>query len=473
LFAYGVLGQVWHLPSEIRLVLILAASLMKDRMGPLGKNAEKPGWGTIWTMTHIVETIGKKRDGGRLSDLEIREAVAGYVNGNIAHEQMSALLMAILLNGLDEEETTSLCQAYVASGERLTYDGLYDRTTDKHSTGGVGDKITLILTPMVMALGGVVPQLSGRGLGHTGGTLDKLEAITGFEATLPADQMQRQLREVGGFICAASEDLAPADRMIYALRDVTGTVPSIPLIAASIMSKKIAEGTKSLVLDVKTGGGAFMKTEAEARKLAEVMLKIGKNSGLETRAVITRMDEPLGHTAGNALEVVEALEVLSGGGPRDVRELCTVLAVEMLEAAGLDSSGAATVLDDGRAMREFEKLIRAQGGDLGAGFAKASHILEVTAEQDGYVAQVDAMEVATVAWHLGAGRSRKEEAIDPAAGVVWRKKAGETVRAGETLLELHTNDESRLERVLENARRAVQVSTTCPEPSGLVVEILR
>ena len=424
-------------------------------------------------MAGILEIISKKRDGLRLEAGEIGNIVNGYVRGEVAHEQMSAFLMAVVLRGLDPAETAALCQSYVDSGSTLHYPGLCKPTTDKHSTGGVGDKITLILTPMVMAMGAAVPQLSGRGLGHTGGTLDKLESIHGFTSTLSQTQMESQLRSVGGFICAASPDLAPADRLIYALRDVTGTVPSIPLIAASIMSKKIAEGTESLVLDVKVGKGAFMATENEARELSNTMLDIGRHARMNTRVVLSRMDEPLGYTAGNALEVAEALEVLAGGGPRDIIELCTVLAVEMLEAAGMPTDGVESVLGSGKALRAFEELVKAQGGDLDKPMRGAYIVEHILAETGGYIEEIDAMEVAMAAWKLGAGRVRKEDFVDHSAGVVWTKKSGEYVRAGEKLIELHTSSEDRLRAGMEHAKRAIKISSTAPEARPLVLDILR
>ncbi len=391
-----------------------------------------------------VEVIAAKRDRNRLTDAQIDWVVDAYTRGAVADEQMSALLMAILLNGMSSAEISRWTAAMIASGERLDFSGLSRPTTDKHSTGGVGDKITLPLTPLVAACGAAVPQLSGRGLGHTGGTLDKLESIPGWRAALSNDEMTRQLAEVGGVICAAGEGLAPADRKMYALRDVTGTVEAVPLIASSIMSKKIAEGTGALVLDVKVGSGAFMKTEEQARVLAQTMVQLGVDAGVNTVALLTDMSTPLGLTAGNALEVRESLEVLAGGGPPDVVELTLNLAQEMLEAAGI-SADPEQVLKDGRAMDSWRRMIAAQGGDPSAELPTAKHTQHVLAPADGVLVSLDAMAVGVSAWRLGAGRSRKEDPVQAAAGVEMHVKPGGEVRAGEPLFTLHTDTPERFE----------------------------
>ena len=365
-----------------------------------------------------VEVILAKRDGGRLSDSQVDWVVDAYTRGVVADEQMSALAMAILLNGMDRPEIARWTAAMIASGERMDFSSLSRPTADKHSTGGVGDKITLPLAPLVAACGVAVPQLSGRGLGHTGGTLDKLEAIPGWRAALSTRQMLDQLEDVGAVICAAGTGLAPADRKLYALRDVTGTVESVPLIASSIMSKKIAEGTNGLVLDVKSGSGAFMKTPERARELAAAMVEIGTAHGLRTTAVLTEMSVPLGRAVGNALEVAESVEVLRGGGPPDVVELTVALAREMLALAGLDTetdTDPAQVLASGGAYPVWEAMIAAQGGDPTAPLPAATHVEELRAERSGVLVRCDALAVGVAAWRLGAGRARKDDAVQAAA----------------------------------------------------------
>jgi thymidine phosphorylase len=394
-----------------------------------------------------VDVIARKRDGGALTGPEIDWVVDAYTRGAVADEQMSALLMAILLNGMTSAEIVRWTAAMVASGERLDYSGLGRPTADKHSTGGVGDKITLPLTPLVAACGVAVPQLSGRGLGHTGGTLDKLEAVPGWRASRSNAEMYAQLRDVGAVICAAGSGLAPADRKMYALRDVTATVESIPLIASSIMSKKIAEGTRALVLDVKVGSGAFMKTEDDARLLAATMVALGGTAGVTTVALLTDMNTPLGLTAGNALEVREALEVLDGGGPPDVVELTLTLAREMLAAAGSDVDPA-PVLKDGRAMDSWRRMIAAQGGDPDAPLPVAREAHQVLAPADGTLLELDAMAVGVAAWRLGAGRSRKEDDVQAGAGVEMHVKPGGEVTAGQPLLTLHTDTPERFDAAL-------------------------
>jgi thymidine phosphorylase len=396
-----------------------------------------------------VEVIGAKRDRGELSDSQIDWVVAAYTRGDVADEQMSALAMAILLNGMTRREISRWTSAMIASGERMDFSGLSRPTADKHSTGGVGDKITLPLAPLVAACGVAVPQLSGRGLGHTGGTLDKLESIPGWRAALTNDEMLAQLESVGAVICAAGDGLAPADKKLYALRDVTGTVPAIPLIASSIMSKKIAEGTGALVLDVKVGSGAFMRTVEDARELATTMVGLGTDAGVHTVALLTDMSTPLGLTAGNAIEVAESVEVLAGGGPPDVVELTLALAREMLAGAGRGDVDPADRLADGSAMDAWRAMISAQGGDPSAErpTARESHV--VNAPSSGVLTRLDAMAVGLAAWRLGAGRARKEDPVQAGAGVVWHARPGDDVREGEPLFTLLSDDTSRFERALE------------------------
>jgi thymidine phosphorylase len=386
---------------------------------------------------HIVDVIHTKRDGGRLSDEQIDWVLAAYTRGDVADEQMASLAMAILLNGMETGEISRWTQAMIDSGEVLSFGDIGRPLVDKHSTGGVGDKITLPLAPLVAACGAAVPQLSGRGLGHTGGTLDKLESIPGWRASLSLDEIAAQLSDVGAVICATTPTLAPADRKLYALRDVTGTVESIPLIASSIMSKKIAEGTGGLVLDVKVGSGAFMKTEARARELAETMVRIGTAHGLATTALLTGMSVPLGRAVGNALEVAESVEVLRGGGPADVVALTVALAREMLALAKIDADPA-EVLASGAAHAVWERMIAAQGGDPSAPLPVASHVEHVVAAGSGVV-ELDALAVGVASWRLGAGRARKEDAVQAGAGVLLLVEPGEQVEAGQPLLELHTD----------------------------------
>jgi thymidine phosphorylase len=411
---------------------------------------------------NAVDVIIAKRDGGRLSADEIDWIVAAFTRGEVADEQMAALAMAILLRGMDAAETARWTHAMIESGERLALPDVGKPLVDKHSTGGVGDKITLALTPLIAACGAAVPQLSGRGLGHTGGTLDKLESIVGWRAELSTEEIAAQLAEVGAVVCATTPTLAPADRKLYALRDVTGTVPSVPLIASSIMSKKIAEGTGSLVLDVKVGTGAFMRTLAEARALAEAMVAIGSAHGLPTRAVLTGMSVPLGRAVGNALEVAEAVDVLRGGGPADVRSLVLLLAAEMLDLAGLSADPAA-VLDSGAALDAWQRMIAAQGGDPAAALPRARHVREVTATSSG-VPALDALAIGTAAWRLGAGRARKEDPVQAAAGVTLLVEPGVEVRAGEPVLELHTDTPERFDAAAAALEPALRPAVEGPEP---------
>ena len=408
-----------------------------------------------------VEIISAKRDKGELSDPQIDWIVDAYTRGVVADEQMSALLMAILLNGMNMREISRWTDAMINSGERMNWSALSRKTADKHSTGGVGDKITLPLAPLVAACGGAVPQLSGRGLGHTGGTLDKLESIPGWRASLSNAEMLKVLQDCGAVICAAGAGLAPADKKLNALRDVTGTVPAIPLIASSIMSKKIAEGTSALILDVQTGAGAFMSDPLKARELAQTMVALGTRAGVNTRALITAMDVPLGLTAGNALEVRESVEVLAGGGPADIVELTLVMAREMLDAAGIKPTmDPADALKNGVAMDVWRQMISAQGGDPDAKLPVAREQYVVTAESTGEIIEMNAMSVGISAWRLGAGRSRQGETVQAGAGIEIHAKPGESITAGAPLFTLHTDDSPRFERALEALQGAVRISST-------------
>ncbi|WP_425864434.1 thymidine phosphorylase [Arthrobacter sp. TWP1-1] len=422
-----------------------------------------------------VDIIRTKRDKGTLSADQIAWTIDAYTRGTIADEQMAALNMAILLNGMDRAEISQWTTAMINSGERMDFAslrtpaGVSMLTTDKHSTGGVGDKITLPLAPLVAVFGVAVPQLSGRGLGHTGGTLDKLEAIPGWRANLSNEEMMRQLSEVGAVICAAGAGLAPADKKLYALRDVTGTVEAIPLIASSIMSKKIAEGTGALVLDVKVGSGAFMKSVEMARELAETMVALGKDAGVNTVALLTDMSTPLGLTAGNAIEVEESVEVLAGGGPEDVVELTVKLAEEMLEAAGVRGADPAAALKDGRAMDVWRRMISAQGGDPDAALPVARESEVIYAPADGVLVGLDAMAVGVAAWRLGAGRARKEDIVQAGAGVRMHAKPGALVRAGEPLMTLLTDTPEKFGRAKEALEGAV---TIAPEGSRPAIKLI-
>jgi thymidine phosphorylase len=402
----------------------------------------------VATVHDAVEVIIAKRDGAELSDSQIDWVVDAYTTGVVADEQMAALAMAILLNGMNRREISRWTKAMIASGERMDFSPLSRPTSDKHSTGGVGDKITLPLAPLVAACGVAVPQLSGRGLGHTGGTLDKLESVPGWQASLSNEAMLAQLEDVGAVICAAGAGLAPADKKLYALRDVTGTVEAIPLIASSIMSKKIAEGTGSLVLDVKVGTGAFMKDLARARELARTMVALGTDAGVHTVALLTDMSTPLGLTAGNALEVRESVEVLAGGGPADVVELTLALAREMLAGAGRSDVDPAAVLASGKAMDVWNQMISAQGGDPSATLPVARETHVVNAPSSGVLTRLDAMAVGLAAWRLGAGRAKLGDDVQAGAGVVWHARPGDPVTEGQPLLTLHTDEPARFERAL-------------------------
>ncbi|MEI4272361.1 thymidine phosphorylase [Klenkia sp. LSe6-5] len=407
-----------------------------------------------------IDVIRAKRDGVELTGDQIRWVIGAYTAGQVPDEQMSALLMSVFFRGMTPAELAAWTQAMIDSGVRKDLSSLGAPTADKHSTGGVGDKVTLPLAPLVAACGVAVPQLSGRGLGHTGGTLDKLEAIPGWRASLTEDEYLGQLRDVGAVVCAAGNDLAPADKLLYALRDVTGTVESIPLIASSIMSKKIAEGADALVLDVKTGSGAFMKDVESSRELARTMVGLGEAAGVRTVALVTAMDRPLGRSAGNAVEVAESVEVLAGGGPADLVELTLALAREMLAGAGRGDVDPAAALADGRAMDAWRRMIRAQGGDPDAPLPQPAERHVVTAPATGTLTRLDAFSLGVAAWRLGAGRARKEDPVSASAGVVWHASVGEQVTAGQPLLELQTDEPARIERALAALEGAVGVDTS-------------
>ena len=416
-----------------------------------------------------VELIIAKRENGELSTEAINWLIANYTSGAVADEQMSAMAMAILLNGMNRREIRDMTLAMIASGERLDFSTLKQPTSDKHSTGGVGDKITLTLAPLVASFGVAMPQLSGRGLGHTGGTLDKMEAIPGWRANLTNAEMHAQLESVGAVICAAGSGLAPADKKLYALRDVTGTVEAIPLIASSIMSKKIAEGTGSLVLDVKVGSGAFMKNIERARELATVLVQLGNDAGVKTSAMLTDMSTPLGLQVGNALEVQEAVEVLAGGGPQDVIDITIELAREMLRLAGVGDVDVAAALADGRAMDKWRQMVAAQGGNPDAPMpvARESHV--VTATASGVLTQLDALAVGVASWRLGAGRERKEDAVQLGAGITLHAQQGQRVTAGQPLMTLFTNEPARFERALASLEGGITIDAAASESQKTIV----
>lgn len=419
-----------------------------------------------------VDLIKAKRDQGELSGGEIRWLVDAYVRGVVADEQMSAMTMAILLRGMTRRETNDLTAAMVASGERLDFSTLSRPTADKHSTGGVGDKITLPLAPLVASFGVAVPQLSGRGLGHTGGTLDKFESIPGWRANLSNDEMYAQLENVGAVVCAAGSGLAPADRKLYALRDTTGTVEAIPLIASSIMSKKLAEGTGVLVLDVKFGNGAFMSTLERASELAEVLVGIGTDAGVKTRAVLSNMNTPLGLAIGNANEVRESVEVLAGGGPADVVELTVTLAEHMLELAGINDVDVRANLSNGKAMDVWRAMVSAQGGDPDAALPVAGETHVVTADRDGVITHMDALPFGIGAWRMGAGRARKEDAVVHAAGIDLHVKPGDSVKMGDPVFTLSANDAARFDRALDALDGAWGIGDSVIDHGPLIAGII-
>lgn len=405
----------------------------------------------------VVDLIHTKRDGGTLSTDQISWLIDAYTRGYVGDEQMAAMTMAIFIRGMQRDEIRDLTMAMIASGERLDFSGLSKKTTDKHSTGGVGDKITLPLAPLVASFGVAVPQLSGRGLGHTGGTLDKLESIPGWRAKLSNDEFMAQLDAVGAVICAAGSGLAPADGKLYALRDITGTVEAIPLIASSIMSKKIAEGTAALVLDVKFGSGAFMQDPARSRELAETMVALGNDAGVATRALLTNMNVPLGLAIGNANEVRESVEVLAGGGPADVVELTLALAREMLDLAGMPDADVAGALKSGQAMDTWRAMISAQGGDPDAALPSPRETQVVSAERDGILVKQEALPFGIAAWRLGAGRARKEDPVQHSAGIDVHVKPGQAVKKGDPLFTMGTDEPARFARALEALEGAYEI----------------
>ncbi|WP_343600415.1 thymidine phosphorylase [Mycobacterium sp.] len=413
--------------------------------------------------------IATKRDGGRLPDAAIDWVVDAYTRGRVAEEQMSALLMAICLRGMDHGETARWTSAMVASGEQWDFGDLGLPTVDKHSTGGVGDKVTLPLVAVVAACGAAVPQASGRGLGHSGGTLDKLESIVGFTAALSRQQVRQQLCDVGAAIFAAGA-LAPADARLYALRDITGTVESPPLIAGSVMGKKLAEGTGALVLDVKVGSGALLRSQERCRELAETMVALGAEHGLPTRALLTDMNAPLGCATGNALEVAEALDVLAGGGPDDVVALTVALAAEMLELAGLDGRDPAQALRDGTAMDRFRALIAAQGGDLSAPLPMGRCRETVTAPRGGTIGDIDARAVGMAVWRLGAGRTRPGQPVQAGAGLRIHRRPGDLVAAGEAVFSLYTDTPDRFGAAMAELDGGWSVADTPPGPRPLIID---
>ncbi|WP_301113944.1 thymidine phosphorylase [Microbacterium sp.] len=417
-----------------------------------------------------IDIIRTKRSGGALSGNEIRWLVDAYTRGDVAEEQMSAWAMAVFFQGMNRSETRDLTLAMLNSGTRLSFDHLEVPTVDKHSTGGVGDKITLPLMPLVASFGVAVPQLAGRGLGHTGGTLDKLESFPGWRASLTNAEMFAQLRDVGGVICAAGEELAPADKKLYALRDATGTVEAIPLIASSIMSKKIAEGTRALVLDVKFGSGAFLPEIERGRELARTMVALGEDAGVRTTALLTDMSAPLGMTVGNANEVRESVEVLSGGGPEDVVDLTVTLAREMLALAGRADVDVAAALADGRAMDVWRRALRAQGADPDAALPTPNETTVIRAERDGVLSRLDAWSVGVAAWRLGAGRARRQDPIDHAAGIELHAKPGDRVRAGQPLMTLGADEDTRFGRAVEALEHAWTIEDESPCARPLVAE---
>lgn len=431
----------------------------------------------------MYDIIMKKRNGGTLSKEEIRYFIEGYTHGEIPDYQVSALMMAIYFQKMTEAETYELTMAMAHSGDMLDLSEIHGCKVDKHSTGGVGDKTSLALTPMVAACGIPVAKMSGRGLGHTGGTIDKLESFPGFTTSLTKEQFIRNVNDIGIAIMGQTADLAPADKKLYALRDVTATVDNMSLIASSIMSKKLAAGADAIVLDVKTGSGAFMKREEDAFALAEEMVKIGKNAGRKTIAVISDMDQPLGRAVGNALEVKEAIATLNGEGPEDFRELVMVLGSQMLLAGGKAETVEqaremlARAIADQSALKKMAQFVEAQGGDAKAVsypeiLPAASMVVPVCADTDGYIAQIACEDIGICSLLLGGGRETKESSIDLSVGIVLEKKKGDYVKAGEVLGYLHANEEKRLEAAIEKFRNAYRISAEKPDAEPLIKGIV-
>ena len=418
---------------------------------------------------NFQDLIYAKRDGGVLTEEQIRWFINAFTKNEIPDEQAGSFLMAVFFQGLNKEELNVWTDAMIKSGEILDLSGVGKPTVDKHSTGGVGDKISLPLCPLVASFGAAVPQLSGRGLGTFGGTLDKMESVSGFNITLSNEKMIQQLKDVGVFITAAGAGLAPADRKMYSFRDVIGTVECIPLIASSIMSKKIAEGTQSLVLDVKAGRGAFMKDFSRAKQLAETMVEIGNKAGVKTVALITQMDTPLGNAVGNALEVSESIDILNGKGPQDVIEITLALAKEMLQLAGINKDPA-TGLKDGSAMQVWKKMIIAQGGNPDIEIPVAKQKEKVVATQSGYITDLDAYAIGLSAWRLGAGRAKKEDAVSKTAGIICLAKEGDYVEKDQPVLELHIDDSSRLPLAKEALKNAFTIGAEPKEKRKIILE---
>ena len=421
--------------------------------------------------THNAPSIiESKRDGRTLSEEQIKWIIQAYMHGEVSEEQMAALLMAIYLKGMNLEETVNWTLALIDSGETLNWGEHKHLTTDKHSTGGVGDKVTLVLTPLVASLGALVPQISGRGLGHTGGTLDKLESIKGFRSALTSEELHAGLVKAGCFIASATESIAPADKRLYALRDVTATVSSIPLIAASIMSKKIAEGTSALVLDVKVGTGAFMKNVTDARELASRMVHIGESMGVKTVALLTDMSQPLGFCAGNFLEIIESIAILKGEGPTVLRDFIVRQGEVMLKLVHLDGSNVQSNLENGKAYDTFTKMVKHQKGDLGSTIHETSLTHTIRSEFDGYVDTIDAYKVGLCAWHAGAGRTKQEDAVDPAAGVTWFHQTGDYVKKGDAIFQIHSNDINKQNNAASVLSDAITFSEYAKDRSDLILE---
>lgn len=431
----------------------------------------------------MYDCIMKKRNGGELSDEEIREFITGYVRGEIPDYQVSALMMAIYFKGMTQAETLSLTMAMAQSGDTLDLSRIPGVKVDKHSTGGVGDKTSLALTPMVASLGVPIAKMSGRGLGHTGGTIDKLESFTGFSTSISTEKFEENVKSIGISIMGQTADLAPADKKLYALRDVTATVDQMSLIASSIMSKKLAAGADAIVLDVKTGSGAFMKTEPDSVALAEEMVRIGNGAGRKTIAVISDMDQPLGYAVGNALEVREAIDTLCGKGPEDFTELCMTLGTYMLIAGGkaVDETDARTklkgVIEDGSALAKLAEFIQAQGGDAEEVYhperlPKASIVENITAPKDGYIKHIECSEIGICSLILGGGRETKESEIDLSVGLILKRKVGDYVKAGDVLAEIHANDAAKLAVAKERFLKAYSYSDEQVDKTPIIKRVI-
>lgn len=431
----------------------------------------------------MYDIIHKKRNGGELSEKEIKFFVNGYTDGSIPDYQASALCMAIYFRGMNADETAALTLAMADSGDRIDLSGIDGFTVDKHSTGGVGDKTSLIVAPIVAANGGKVAKMSGRGLGHTGGTVDKLESIPGFRTSLTPDEFIKQVNDIGLCIVGQTGELAPADKKLYALRDVTATVESIPLIASSIMSKKLAAGSQGIVLDVKTGSGAFMKTVEDSERLAEEMVSIGKAAGRKVTALITDMDIPLGASVGNSLEVIEAIKTLKGEGEKNLTEVCLSLAAQMLcMVTGRDDmvcrKMAKKSIEDGSALNKLREMITAQGGnadviDNSGAFKQPKFYVDIISERDGYISRTDAERVGIASVILGAGREKKGDPIDPSAGIILKKKTGDSVSKGDVLATFYTDDETRIDVAKREFLDALIFGNEKPSKQKLIYKIIK